>query len=119
MPYKIECAPVALLPITPPIVARSAEAGSGPNCSPCLVAARFKSARTTPGSTTAVRASGNETPINRVGHPNRVAGSADWAYPPDGRISALDLHAGVTKCFLAGRRWPVPLPALDRLMELV
>ena len=42
-----------LLAITPPIVARSAEAGSGPYCNANFAAALFRFERMTPGSTMA------------------------------------------------------------------
>ena len=51
--------PHALLPIIPPIVQRVCVDGSGPNLSPCAAAAPCSAAWTTPGSTTAVRASGS------------------------------------------------------------
>ena len=48
---------IVLLPLAA-VVARSAEAGSGPYCRPDAASLRFSEANTNPGSTIAVRASG-------------------------------------------------------------
>src|SRR5690625_4401708 len=53
-PYDRPCGPQALLPIMPPMVARLAVEGSGPNRKPCGASAFCKSLSTTPGCTTAV-----------------------------------------------------------------
>src|SRR3954451_20307808 len=58
-PYPSAREPQALLPIIPPIVQRLCVLGSGPKRSPCGRAAACSAACTTPGSTTAVRASGS------------------------------------------------------------
>ena len=62
-PYPSAREPHALLPIIPPIVHRLWVDGSGPNRRRCEAAARCRSSRTTPGSTTAVADSGSMSRI--------------------------------------------------------
>lgn len=57
MPQATEWEPQELLPIIPPSVQRLWVDGSGPNRSPCGAAACCNRSRTSPGWTTAVRAS--------------------------------------------------------------
>ncbi len=49
IPYRIECAPVPLLPTVPPTVARLPLAGSGPSIRPCGRSAALRWSSTTPG----------------------------------------------------------------------
>ena len=57
IPWRTLPLPAELLPTIPPIVARLPVEVSGPNISPYVAAAALRWSWTTPGSTTAVRAS--------------------------------------------------------------
>jgi hypothetical protein len=98
----MECAPVALLPITPPIVARSAEAGSGPKVNPNLEAAAFSVERMTPGSTIAVRDSGLISMMESSQREQSKIKASPMACPPKdepaprGKMGTLYLAASST-----------------------
>lgn len=59
VPQATECAPHALLPIIPPRVQRACVEGSGPKASPYGRTASRSRSSTSPGCTTAVRATGS------------------------------------------------------------
>ena len=84
------------MPIIPPIVQRVCVDGSGPNRSPCGAAARCRSACTTPGWTTAVRASGSidDDPVEVPEGVDDDAGADGVAGDRGAGTAHGDRHAG-------------------------
>src|SRR6266704_2873522 len=73
----IECTPHELLPIIPPRVQRSCEAGSGAKVKWCFSAALRRWSRITPGCTRATRRAGFPRQRNSRDHIISVAGQHD------------------------------------------
>ena len=95
LPYRSERAPAELLPIIPPIVARSLVETSGPNIRPSGFRWALSWSSTTPGSTRTVIASRSTTPIRfrYFEKSMMIAGADRLAREAGGGPARQDRHA--------------------------